>query len=1114
MKLCLPTQLVLCMKLTVILLLAAGLQAASAKGYSQGKINLSFRDAPLEKVLQEVSRQSGYHLWGDPRLLDGVRHISIDVRGVSLKDALDLCLAGSGLAYKITEEGYLVIDRRREEVVTGPVVRLPEEIDFHGTILNDQGQPLEGASVFVKGTKYGVETDGEGRFMLKGVDQNAILIVSYIGYNREEVALEGRKTLGVRLRRSSSELDQTVIKGYYSTTERLNTGDVTTIQGEDIQKQPVTDPLLALEGRVPGLYIQQTSGVPGAYSTVRLMGKNSLFNGNDPLYIVDGVPFMSTSLTNSYFGDGAINGANSISQTPFNATGGGLSPFNGLDLSDIESIEVLKDADATAIYGSRGANGVILINTKRGKVGQNRVDVNVYSGAGTAPQRLKMMNTEEYLQMRHEALHNDGKVPKATDYDINGIWDTTRYTNWEKTFIGNPASFTNANLNISGGNVNTQFSLGGGYSDQGTVYPGSFFDKKISAHISLTHTSASNRFKIQLSSSYVDDNNVLPGVDFTKYLTLAPDAPSLYNPDGTLNWQLHNGGATWLNPAAYGLISARSLANTFVNSCNFDYRIITGLHVISNLGYTSSLMNQQQVTPEGFTAPPVPDPTTARSLNLASTNSSTWLGEVQANYKKKISDGQLDLLFGTTIQQNTTSTSVQEDKGFSNDALITNPSAASDVVLAYDYALYRYNAIYGRAGYNLKNKYLINITARRDGSSRFGAGRQFGDFGAIGGGWIFSNEKLFTQNILPTLSFGKIKASYGTTGNDQIANYQYLSSYTATSYTYQGLSGLFPTQLANSTYGWETVKKLEGGVELGFFKDMVFLTVDYFRNRDGNQLVSYPLPSLSGFTSVQANLPAVVENKGWEFLFNVSKVSFGDVYWESSMNLTIPQNKLLAFPNISNSSYAHILSVGQSIFSLFKYDYLGVNAQTGRYSFVTKNSNGLPSNPADLYLTRPITQRYFGGFRNEFSYKGFQLDILFQFVGQRGYSAYKNLSMPGLVNYNEPTTVLSRWTTSGSSADVQLVSAGNVSAVKNLYSDYQNSNGVVTNASFVRLKNLAFSYQLPKNWSQTVHFQGARVYIQCQNLLTFTKYIGLDPETQGLTLPPLRMITGGMQITF
>ena len=483
------------------------------------------------------------------------------------------------------------------------------------------------------------------------------------------------------------------------------------------------------------------------------------------------------------------------------------------------------------------------------------------------------------------------------------------------------------------------------------------------------------------------------------------------------------------------------------------------------------------------------------------------------NYKHAWGAGGLEALIGSTFQQNLSNSFTLSESGFSSDALISDPLAASNLNLkTFTNTQYRYNALYARLSYDWSNKYLINITARRDGSSRFGTGKQFGNFGSVGIGWIFSKERL-VEDRLPFLSFGKLRASYGITGNDQIPDYQYLSSYSSVSSTYQGITGLYPTRIANPYFAWELVRKMEGGIDLGFMKDRILISASYFRDRTGNQLVGEPLPAIAGFTSVQANLPAIVQNTGLEMTLTAAIVKANNFSWTIIGNLTIPNNKLVAFPGLSSSSYAYTYVVGKSLFVQELYGYNGVNPQTGLYSFATKNATGFPSYPQELYVTKPVTQKYYGGISNQINYKGISLDVFFQYVDQLSYNYNSYYYQQfGVTNQNIPTAALNAWKKSGDLTNTQRF--GTTGATANAFSDFTFSNGIVTNGSFLRIKNLALSYQLPGQWKKQLYLQTARVYLQCQNLFTITKFLGVDPETGGFSLPPLRMVTAGLQVGF
>jgi TonB-dependent starch-binding outer membrane protein SusC len=1092
------------MRITTILLLGAALHV-SASGFSQ-KVTLSLNNVPVQKVFTEVIRQTGVSIVYTESIFNGMSPVTINVKDATVQEVLDQCLKDQPLTY--TMQGLMIVIARKPNPTTSEYDNTSPPVDVRGHVTDSLGNPIAGASVTVKGRMISVATDANGNFYLRDINSTSTLIISSIGFETQEYKLKGKNDILLRLKvHSTSLLDVVVNKGYYNTTNRLNTGDVSIVTADVIEKQPVTDPILALEGRVPGLYIQQASGVPGAYSTIQIRGQNSMVNGNDPLYIVDGVPFSSTTLTSRDIGGGVLG-------TP-PGNGIGMSPFNSLNPADIASIEVLKDADATAIYGSRGANGVILITTKKGKSRQTNVDINMYTGFNQVTRNLNLINTSQYLQMRREAFNNDGTTPGPYDFDINGIWDTTRNTNWQKVLIDNPAFFTNAQASISGGTPNTQFLLSGGYSNQGTTYPGSYSDQKASGHISIINSSNDHRFKTDFTANYVNDINNLPIGDLTQSIILAPDAPALYDQQGNINWQIMNGAATFSNnPIAFTVTHSNAITDNLITNLVLSYEFFPGLRFKSNFGYNKSEMDQTILTPSTYYAPPDNLEPSLRSNQFATTISKSWIIEPQINFDRKIAKGLLDFLIGTTFQENTRSSIGYYASGFTSDALITNPQAASSVTLAGSSStLYHYNAFFGRISYNWDEKYLLNVTGRRDGSSRFGPGKQFGNFGAIGVGWIFSREQ-FIQNSLPFLSFGKLRASYGITGNDQIGDYQFLSTYTSNYLSYQGINTLFPTALTNPNFAWELNKKEEGGLELGFIRDRIFFSASYYRDRSNNQLVEYPLTEVTGFGGVEANSQASVQNTGLEFTLNLLNIKSKYFTWASSVNLSIPRNKLIAFPGFENSPYKYTFAIGHPLSIKYVFHYTGIDPQSGTYTFASKDGSGVPSYPNDLTISKPVTQSFYGGINNSFGYKGFHLDIFFQFVKQLGYnyfgSTYNNL--PGTPNTNQPNFVLNRWQNPGDIATFQKFTNGGGPAYTGYYF-WSQSDAAISDASFIRLKNLAFSYDLPSEWQKKCRMQNARVYMQCQNLITITSFQGLDPETGGgLILPPLRTITIGLQM--
>ncbi|HVU56048.1 MAG TPA: SusC/RagA family TonB-linked outer membrane protein [Puia sp.] len=1102
----------LIMRLTTILLLACILHAG-ARGTAQ-TVTLSVNNMPLEQVCKRIEHQTGYYFVYAQDLNKTSRNVSVNVSNASVNDALREVFSGQPFTYQIIDKVIVVNTLNKTEDVQA--AKPPERmIRVEGVVLNGNGQPVSEASVTIKTTGKGTFTNEKGEFVLPSVPAGSPLVVTHIGYASHTVTPKEGVYLELKLDLAMSILDAQVVKGYYNTSNRLNTGDAYTVKGDDIARQPVSDPILALVGRVPGLSISQTSGVPGAYSTIQLRGENTIplnkpTTANDPLYIVDGVPFGSETLTSPYMSGGVLGLPSAVNNAPRQ----GMSPFISLNPLDIESITVLKDADATAIYGSRGANGVIVITTKKGKVGQNKVDININTGFGKVTRKMHLMHTPEYLEMRREAMKNDGLlsrlIPQNTSiYPDLLLWDTTRYTDWQETLINNNAPFANAQINLSGGSNNMQFLIGGGYNRQGTLFPGNYVDQRVSLHVSISQTSLNQRLHIQLSLNYSNDNSNMSGDNIAKYITLPPNAPTLFDTKGNLNWQPYGGTATWQNPLAYTYSRAKAITNYSGGGVNLSYDLLTGLHIQANLGYSRDQMDQTNIIPSDYYPPPNNFPSN-RSSGFANKNLTTWIIEPQISYNRTLGKGRFECLLGSTFQENHSYAFGISGSGYANNSLLTNINAANyKNLLGNTEVLYRHNAIYGRISYDWEQKYIVNITARRDGSSRFGPGKQFGNFGAIGAAWIFSEES-FIRNNLHFLSFGKLRASYGVTGNDGIGDYQFLSTYTPLSSSYQGVAGLIPTLIPNPDFRWERVRKLEGAIELGFIQDKILFTLSYYRNRTDNELLSYALPSITGFSSVTANLPALIQNTGMEIALHTKNISTKNLTWISDFTLSVPRNKLVKYPGIENSPYAYTYVVGQPLFIKLIYHYTGVDPATGNYIFATKSGTGLPSYPEDIYPSKSLTQAYYGAINNSITYKGFQLNIMLQIVRQNGLNYLAAFQTPGVSRQNQPEEATNRWQKPGDIAAFQLYRNNS----NKPYSIYTSSDGAISDASFARIKNVELSYQLREAYVKKAHLQNVRIYFQCQNLFTFTKYKGLDPETQGLSLPPVRMMTIGAQLTF
>jgi TonB-linked SusC/RagA family outer membrane protein len=966
-----------------------------------------------------------------------------------------------------------------------------QQHQVQGTI-TDGASPLSGVTIAVKRKlQSSTISDFTGQYSLL-VAPSDTLVVSFMGFKTALVPVNGRTTVNIKLSFDTTTLPEVRVNaGYYSTKESERTGSISRITSKDIQTQPVTNVLATMQGRMAGVNVIQTTGVPGGGFEIKIRGQNSIRSeGNNPLYIVDGVPYSSDPIGNLQ------------TSTVFPTV---TSPLNSINPDQIESIEILKDADATSIYGSRGANGVVLITTKKGKSGKTRITLNASSGAGKVTRYAKLMNTQQYLSMRRRAFINDAITSYSeSDYDINGTWDQNRYTDWQDEFLGGTSLFTDLQGSVSGGSANTTFLFGGNYHSQTTVFPGDFLYSKASGQFSLNHQSDNKKFRIQFSTGYTLQSNNQPSFDLTTDArALAPNAPALYNPDGSLNWA----NSTWQNPLRYLAATLESKTNDFLANTVLSYELFSGLVIKSSFGYSDLSHVETRISPSTIYDPAYKLTSAYSGLFINNTNRNSWIIEPQISWERQISDGKLGALVGGTFQSQYSTQQLTSGSGFSSNSLIHNLAAANMVnVLSDMQTLYKYQAFFGRLNYNYKERYIINLTGRRDGSSRFGPGNQFASFGAVGAAWLFSKEAFFSR--FSWLSFGKLRSSYGTTGSDQIGDYQFLDTYTTSGQSYNGLVGLAPSRLYNPDFAWETNRKLEFALETGFLQDRIFFTAAWYRNRSSNQLVGIPMPATTGFSSLQANLGATVENSGWEFTLRGVNFASGPFQWTSSVNLTVSRNKLLDFPGLEGSTYSQKYRIGKPLNIILLYDYTGIDPQTGLYQFRDINGDGKISSPGDKQIVADLNPEYFGGLQNMMSYKGWKLDFLFQFVKQKNYNY--PISAAGDM-YNQPEKLQHSWQGPGDQAPYQIYTAGYNDAAITAGSRYSESTASLGDASFIRLKNISLSYDLPI----TRDYMQCKIMLQGQNLLTFTPYKDGDPEfiSSGY-LPPLKVITAGIQLTF
>jgi TonB-linked SusC/RagA family outer membrane protein len=1104
------------MRLTGVILLAFCLQV-SARSDAQQRIAINVKNIPLQKLFAEIEKKTSYTFFYDVSILKDTKPVTMVFKEATVEEILKQALAGQSLEYTITDKTIFVKKEKKVAVEAAPADMGGGDPDAmvkaKGVVLNEASQPIVGANVTVKQTQKGTITNAKGEFELSSVVPGNILVFSYVGYAPQNITVKDGTAIRIYMKVAQNELDKAVVQAYGTTTQRLTTSDIATVGAEEIEKQAFQNPLLDLQGKIAGLDVVQTSGFASAPIKVELRGRSAVGNfPSDPLYIIDGVPLTVLDIGgNSSYKDGSTG----FLQTGggFNGPAGGQSPFFSLNPADIESIEVLKDADATAIYGSRGANGVILITTKKGKAGKTKLDIHVQEGVDRVSRFWSMLSTPQYLAMRREAFYNDayrGISPNTGNaYDMLS-WDTTRSTDWQRAIYGGMGNTVDVQVGLTGGDARTTFRIAAGYNRTAEITTVSGSDQRATASFNLSHASMDQRLTVSFSSAFSHTQSDM--INLPGSVVYAPDAPSIYDSAGNLNY------AAWDVNGNYpfaGLKQPYSSKTDFLNSSlSLNYQLIRGLRLSTTLGYNNAQANQLSLVP---IASQDPSTSPTGSAQFGDNNNKNWNLEPQLTYDAHLSKGKISILAGGALQETNTDGLSVTGSGYTNDALLRTISNAVEDFASDNYGEYRYAALFGRITYNWENEYILNFNARRDGSSRFGPGSQFGNFGSVGAAWIFTQENVIKDRF-PFISFGKLRGSYGTTGSDAVGDYEYLTRWGSgeAGNPYDSIQALAPLQAANPNYHWQVNKKLEGSIDLGFLKDAINVNLVWYRNRCGNQLIAFPTPAFTGFTSVTANSPALVQNVGWEITANARLINTSDFIWTISFNTAINRNKLVAYPDLAESPYLGIYTIGKPLNMVYLLHYTGVDPQTGQYSFEDKNHDGEISYRSghlndDSYIYS-LTPKFFGGVGMNFSYKTLQLSLFFNVKDQIGKNALATGLYPGKLQ-NQPTSILGHeWKNPGDIAsEARFTTSPNRNDI--YYADY--SDGAYTDASFIRLSNLSLSYRLPDSFNKKVGVQGCSLFFHTNNLFVITRYKGVDPETQNFGgMPPVKLLVGGVSFNF
>ncbi|RYE20087.1 MAG: SusC/RagA family TonB-linked outer membrane protein [Sphingobacteriales bacterium] len=1032
-------------------------------------VTISVKNAPLETVLAQIKKQTGISFFYDKEILATAGKITVQAEKADPQTVLNQCLKNTPVTYTVVGNIIVLANKNSKKNEDGTLKlnnNLFSQATVHGTVYNIHGTRLNGATAIVKRTRQGTNADENGEFVLDNVRTNDTLRISYMGYGTEELPVAAQNEFNIQLKETTNELDAVEVQAYGTTTKRLAIGEISQVNAHDIERQPVTNPLLALKAMVPGLLISPTSGYSNAPVKVEIRGRTSIdpTSISDPLYVIDGVPLVQSNI-GAFQSSSYKNGSTGLQQAGITYSGG-QSPFANINPDDIESISVLKDAAATAMYGSRAGNGVIIITTKKGKTGETKIVATAGERISRVIGHYDMLNTSQYLQMRREALMNDGLSPTVANAPDLALWDTNRNTDWQKQ-LWKSARSTFAQAAISGGSELTTFRVSGRYSAAKDVAPLSDLNTNKSANVSfnLDHHSANHKLTVLVSATYGYNsvNQITNGLAST----LAPSLPPIYDDKGNLNYaDWNNAGIGFSFPFASLLQPSRSSTDLLNSSFRVGYQVISGLNVSVLLGYNLGLNNNNTITPIA-SQNPLFAPTGQAYFGNSKTNG--WNITPQIDYNRYIGKGKLTAIIGANLNSTTASGVTTFGFGYTSDNLLKSVNNAAFSSTNQSNSQSKYVDVHGSLNYNWADKYIVEVSGNYDGSSNFGPGRQFGAFGVVGASWIATEEKWLRSALPSWVSLVKLKASYGTTGQYPNVAYQYLSQWASTPaafgtplYSYNGVVPLVPIHAVNQDYHWETDKELNMAMDLGFVNDRYSIHAAVYRKRSNNQLALIPTPIFTGFPNVQGNSQANVQNSGLELSLNARLIDAKDFTWQANIFFSHNENKLLAFPGIQYTSYYTTQLVGKSLNTVYLLHYKGVDPQTGQRSYEDRNKDGiilqgntLPGGAGDDRVTAiDLSPKFETSMVNRFNYKGISLDV--QFSYRKMMALIPSTGAAGVFNANVPLDVFNNhWQKPGDISPYPRFTT--------LSSDgyFDKSDGAYTDGSYLRLQNVAISYSLP-----------------------------------------------------
>ncbi|MDB4873887.1 MAG: TonB-dependent receptor plug [Gemmatimonadetes bacterium] len=1105
---------------------ASSIDESDAPVLLRQPVTMALRNVTVERVLQEIARRAGVSFSYSRAVVPLDRIVSVNVRDASVLQVLYEVLGSTNVELWVSTEGRMALVPAAPPVAPAAPAETTS-VEANGTVtgrvtMAASSEPVSDAAVTVSGATARAVTNADGRYTLNGVPEGTrTVFVQRIGLGRDSATVLVRPnqtvTANFSLRSVAVRLNEVVSIGYGTQSRRDLTGSVASVVSDDIQRMPVVSLEQALQGHAAGVQVTGGSGQPGASAAVRIRGGNSITAGNDPLYVIDGVPVSSSA-----------NGTNTSTLETQGVSG--LNPLAALNPADIESIEVLKDASATSIYGARASNGVILVTTKRGRSGANNTNFGAYYGTQTVRHRLDLLNAQQFAQNANAARLNAGQPALYTTDQVAALPNT----DWQSA-IFRSAPTSNYEGSFSGGTTDTHYYLSGNFLRQAGVIVNTNLDRG-TARLNFDQDISSrfrvgNRFTFSRSQAQLMPNGGA-GQEVSSVLINALTAPPTLAARGSGGEYFVGlnpaNGRTFANPvAAAQLITNQEEQNRFVGNVFGEYSLLQNLTFRTSLGgdYLSSMQD--------FYSPSTtyPGVSTGGQGSRGSVSVTTWLNENTLHYA--LGDlgllHSLDLLGGLTLQRTNSDNISGTSQNFVTDALGQNGLNSGGTFLgvwsgAPHSSLLSY---FARANWNLADRFLFTVTGRRDGSSKFGEGNQYGFFPSGAIAWRLSDESFVKR--LGLFDDLKLRTSYGRTGNQDIGNYRALATLGSSTYLFNGskVVGYAPSTLANPLLKWETTDQADAGLDIAMLRSRLLITADAYNKTTKDLLLEVSVPATLGYSTQLQNIGSV-RNHGIELAVNTANLT-GALGWTTSFNIAWNRNRVLnigADTQLVNpvgvgagaNQNPTILKVGQPINSFYGYVYSGM--KNGQPTYADLNGDGRIST-ADQQIIGSAQPTYTGGLTNQFNVRNFDLTVFIQFSrGNQIYNITRALLTNNAGNSNQLTDVLAAASSGANGIPVPKLG--------NSY-DTRPSTLFVEDGSYIRGKSIRLGYHIPESLMAAGRIRGlhdAQIYASMQNFFTTTKYTGFDPEVseyatsvlaQGIdfgTYPQTRQITFGFTTAF